>query len=39
MALKGRDLGRIEKISVIIAHGRQVDLNSLSEHPMFFKKP
>jgi imidazolonepropionase-like amidohydrolase len=29
----------IEKISAVVAHGRVVDLGSLPEHPIFFKKP
>jgi hypothetical protein len=33
------DIHNIEKISAVVAQGRQVDLNSLPEHPLFFKKP
>jgi imidazolonepropionase-like amidohydrolase len=33
------DIHNIEKISAVVAQGRQVDLNSLPQHPLFFKKP
>jgi imidazolonepropionase-like amidohydrolase len=33
------NIHNIEKISAVIAQGRQVDLSSLPEHPLFFKKP
>jgi predicted amidohydrolase YtcJ len=33
------DIHNIEKISAVIAQGRVVDLGSLPEHPLFFKKP
>jgi imidazolonepropionase-like amidohydrolase len=33
------DIHNIEKISAVVAQGRVVDLGSLPEHPVFFKKP
>jgi imidazolonepropionase-like amidohydrolase len=33
------DIHNIEKVSAVIAQGRQVDLASLPEHPLFYKKP
>jgi imidazolonepropionase-like amidohydrolase len=33
------DIHNIEKISAVVAQGRIVDLASLPEHPIFFKKP
>jgi len=33
------DIHNIEKIGAVIAQGRRVDLASLPEHPLFFKKP
>jgi imidazolonepropionase-like amidohydrolase len=33
------DIHNIEKISAVVAQGRIVDLGSLPEHPIFFKKP
>jgi predicted amidohydrolase YtcJ len=33
------DIHNIEKISVVVAQGSLVDLGSLPEHPIFFKKP
>jgi len=33
------DIHNIEKIAAVIAQGRSVDLASLPEHPLFFKKP
>jgi imidazolonepropionase-like amidohydrolase len=33
------DIHNIEKISAVVAQGRVVDLGSLPEHPIFFKKP
>jgi imidazolonepropionase-like amidohydrolase len=32
------DIHNIEKVSVVIAQGRRVDLSSLPEHPLFYKK-
>jgi imidazolonepropionase-like amidohydrolase len=32
------DIHNIEKISAVIAQGRQVELGSLPEHPLFLKK-
>jgi imidazolonepropionase-like amidohydrolase len=33
------DIHNIEKISAVIAQGRPVDLASLPEHPLFYRKP
>jgi imidazolonepropionase-like amidohydrolase len=33
------DIHNIEKIAAVIAQGRRVDLASLPEHPVFYKKP
>jgi imidazolonepropionase-like amidohydrolase len=33
------DIHNIEKITAVVAQGRPVDLGSLPEHPLFFKKP
>jgi imidazolonepropionase-like amidohydrolase len=33
------DIHNIEKITAVVAQGRQVDLAALPEHPLFFKKP
>ncbi len=33
------DIHNIEKIAAVIAQGRRVDLASLPEHPLFYKKP
>ena len=33
------DIRNIEKIAAVIAQGRQVNLDALPEHPVFFKKP
>jgi imidazolonepropionase-like amidohydrolase len=33
------DIHNIEKISTVVAQGRVVDLASLPEHPIFFRKP
>jgi hypothetical protein len=33
------DIHNIEKVSAVVAQGRVVDLGSLPEHPVFFKKP
>ena len=33
------DIHNIEKIAAVIAQGRRVDLASLPEHPIFYKKP
>jgi imidazolonepropionase-like amidohydrolase len=33
------DIHNIESVSAVIAQGRKVDLASLPEHPLFFKKP
>lgn len=33
------DIHNIEKVSAVIAQGRRVDLASLPEHPLFYKKP
>jgi imidazolonepropionase-like amidohydrolase len=33
------DIHNIESVRAVIAQGRQVDLNGLPEHPLFFKKP
>lgn len=33
------DIHNIEKITAVIAQGRQVNLATLPEHPIFFKKP
>jgi imidazolonepropionase-like amidohydrolase len=33
------DIHNIERISTVVAQGRVVDLGSLPEHPIFFKKP
>ena len=33
------DIHNIEKVKAVIAQGRNVELSSLPEHPLFFKKP
>jgi imidazolonepropionase-like amidohydrolase len=33
------DIHNIEKINAVISQGRKVDLTSLPEHPLFYKKP
>ena len=33
------DIHNIEKINAVVAQGRIVDLGSLPEHPIFFKRP
>jgi hypothetical protein len=33
------DIHNIEKIGAVVAQGRLVDLGSLPEHPVFYKKP
>jgi predicted amidohydrolase YtcJ len=33
------DIHNIEKVSAVIAQGRQVDRASLPEHPLFYRKP
>ena len=33
------DIHNIEKVGAVIAQGRRVDLATLPEHPLFFKKP
>jgi imidazolonepropionase-like amidohydrolase len=33
------DIHNIEKVSAVVAQGRVVDLGSLPEHPLFYKKP
>jgi imidazolonepropionase-like amidohydrolase len=33
------DIHNIEKIRAVVSQGRKVDLSSLPEHPLFYKKP
>lgn len=33
------DIHNIEKVGAVVAQGRRVDLATLPEHPLFFKKP
>jgi len=33
------DIHSIEKISTVVAQRRVVDMTSLPEHPIFFRKP